>query len=111
MAISATDLSGNKQLDTHNLYSTQQVMASNNWDMKKGSRTFVLSRSGFSGIGKFGQTYFGENFSTDQSMAASVTATMMSNILGQPLSGADICGYYGNGGGDQCIRWYMVGAF
>ena len=44
-------------------------------------------------------------------MAASVTAVMMSNILGQPLSGADICGYYGKGGGDQCIRWYMVGAF
>ena len=54
MSIDATDLDGNMQLDTHNLYSTQQVMASNNWEMKKGNRTFVLSRSGFSGIGKFG---------------------------------------------------------
>jgi len=44
-------------------------------------------------------------------MATSVTGVMASNIMGQPLAGADICGYEGDADQDLCTRWYTIGAF
>jgi alpha-glucosidase (family GH31 glycosyl hydrolase) len=44
-------------------------------------------------------------------MSRSVTAVMMSNMFGFPLSGADICGYNGNVTEELCTRWYALGAF
>lgn len=56
-------------------------------------RTMIISRSSFSGFGKFGSKWLGDNRSTYDSMATSVTGVMMQNIIGIPLAGADICGF------------------
>jgi len=39
-------------------------------------------------------------------MGFSVTGIMMQNILGIPLSGADICGFNGDTNAELCTRWY-----
>ena len=62
-------------------------------------------------MGKFGTTYLGNIESTPMSMGYSVTSTMANNILGMPLSGADVCGSNGNTYAELCARWYVVAAF
>jgi alpha-glucosidase (family GH31 glycosyl hydrolase) len=93
----AKDSSGFTGYDTHNLYATQQ---SNQtwWYFYKPAykRPFILTRSGSSGIGKYSQRYIGENYSTQESLAASIPAIMQQNIFGIPFAGADVCGFYGN---------------
>lgn len=44
-------------------------------------------------------------------MGYSVTGTMMQNIQGIPLTGADVCGNTGNTNASLCTRWYSIGAY
>ena len=62
-------------------------------------------------MGKYGSKWLGDNESNPTSMGLSVTGVMMQNILGIPLSGADICGFGGNTTGELCARWHILGAF
>jgi len=71
----------------------------------------IISRSSFAGQGKYGSRTLGDNFSTGDYMAYSVTGVMASNIAGVPLAGADICGYNGDTTPELCTRWYTVGSF
>lgn len=71
-----------------------------------------MSRSSFAGAGKYGSArLYPDTFSDYESMSRSVTGVMMSNVFGFPLSGADICGFYGNVTEELCTRWYALGAF
>jgi len=74
-------------------------------------RPFIMSRSAFAGSGKYSSRWTGDNYSTNSYLAYSVTGVMSQNIMGTPLSGADICGFNGNTTADLCARWYTVGAF
>ena len=40
------------------------------------------SRSSFAGVGKFASRYLGDNWSTYESMASSVTGIMLNNMMG-----------------------------
>lgn len=88
-----------------------QVRASHEWFMGQNKRAMITSRSSFSGMGKYGSRWLGDNESTWQSMGLSVTGIMMNNIMGIPLAGADICGFRGESWLELCTRWYQVGAF
>jgi alpha-glucosidase (family GH31 glycosyl hydrolase) len=74
-------------------------------------RAFLMSKSSAAGHGKFGTTYLGDIESNSMNMGFSVTNTMSNNILGMPLSGADVCGSNGNSEAELCARWYTVAAF
>jgi alpha-glucosidase (family GH31 glycosyl hydrolase) len=69
----------------------------------------IIERSSFSGLGKFGSRWLGDNYSQYNYMGFSVTGIMMQNIMGMPLAGADICGHIGDTNADLCARWYNVG--
>jgi len=71
----------------------------------------IVGRSSFAGSSKFGSKWVPDTYSDYTSMSRSVTAVMMSNMFGYPLSGADICGYNGNVTEELCTRWYALGAF
>jgi len=36
---------------------------------------------------------------------------MADNIMGIPLSGADICGFNGDATAEECARWHILGGF
>lgn len=74
-------------------------------------RTFIIERSSFAGIGKFGSRWLGDQVSLPYYMGQSVTGSMMMNLFGIPLVGSDICGFVGDTDPELCARWYMVGAF
>ena len=44
-------------------------------------------------------------------MKDSVNAIFHFNAFGVPITGADICGYYGHADLDLCTRWHTLGAF
>jgi alpha-glucosidase (family GH31 glycosyl hydrolase) len=44
-------------------------------------------------MGKYGSRWLGDNFSQTKFMKLSVSGTMLMNMFGIPLVGADICGF------------------
>jgi len=108
---SAKHKNGVRELDAHSLYASMEVQATKDWFDDQDKRSFILSRSGFAGIGKGASRYLGDNFSTAEMMGFSVTGIMAQNVMGIPLSGADVCGFFGNTTADLCAHWYTVAAF
>lgn len=111
ISLDATHANGVKELDAHSLFGSMEVKATHEWFQAQEKRTMIIERSAFSGMGKFGSRWLGDNFSTEEYMANSVTSIMAHNILGIPLVGADICGFNGNTTAELCARWYMLGSF
>jgi len=71
----------------------------------------IISRSSFSGMGKYGSLWLGDNQAQERYMAWSVTGVMAMNIAGIPLVGADICGFGLDTSPNLCTKWHYVGAF
>jgi len=111
LPLDALHRDGIKELDVHNLYGTQQSMATNLWFKFRKERPMIMERSSYAGLGKFASQWLGNNYSKVEYMGYSVTGTMAHNIAGIPLVGADICGFQGNTNAELCARWYTVGAF
>lgn len=86
-------------------------MATNRWFTERKKRPMIIGRSAYAGLGKYGSQWMGDSYSKVEYMGYSVTSIMSQNIVGIPLSGADICGFYGDVSAELCARWYMVGAF
>jgi alpha-glucosidase (family GH31 glycosyl hydrolase) len=74
-------------------------------------RTFIIERSSFAGMGKFGSRWLGDNYSGASQMGYSVSGIMLMNMFGIPLAGADICGFGGDTTPDLCARWHVVGSY
>ena len=70
-----------------------------------------MSQSNSFGSGKYSFHWFGENESTNSNLNYSISSIFTYNIFGMPFTGADICGYYGKGNPNLCLRWYNLGAF
>lgn len=98
-------------LDTHNLFATMQTKATWQYFNYQQERGFVISRSGSQGIGQFGARQLGNNFSTHQSLSNSIISIFQQSIAGVSMSGADICGFFGNTTADLCAQWYSIGAY
>ena len=88
-----------------------EVKATHDWFKSQKKRTFIIERSSYAGIGKFGSRWLGDNVATVQDMGQSVLGIMSMNMFGVPMTGSDICGFGGDTNDELCARWHMVGAF
>ena len=52
---------GFMELDTHSLFGTMEVQATHEWFQERKNRTFIIERSSYAGIGKFGSKWLGDN--------------------------------------------------
>ena len=57
------------ELDTHSLFGTMQVKSTHDFFINHKMRPFILSQSSYAGMGKFGSTNLGDNYSEEDYMA------------------------------------------
>jgi len=61
------------EYDLHNLFALSQTRATHDYLHKKGMIPYVLTRSNFPGIGKYGHHWLADNWSTDEYLKLSVS--------------------------------------
>jgi len=99
------------EIDVHNLYGVKEVAVTHEYFDDLSKRSFIISRSQTTGMGKYGGSWLGDNYSNYDYLAASLPGIMSMNIFGITLTGVDICGFGGDTTNDLCLSWTMVGAF
>lgn len=118
--------SGYSQYDTHSLYghiqsnATWQILSSGSNEKLadfKNKRQFLLSRSTFSGSGKYTSHWLAGTKRTWEDMRYSIAGIMNFNMFGIPHVGADVCGYRANDemtekeSQELCARWIQLAAW
>lgn len=78
--------------------------------MSINKRPYILTRSDFPGIGKYGHHWMGDNWSTVEYMALSVDGIFSYNLFALPFMGSDICGFNGDATNELCTRWHILGS-
>lgn len=100
-----------REYDVHNLFPLMQTKATAEYLInKRNLRPYVLTRSDFPGIGKYGHHWMGDNWSTVEYMALSVDGIFSYNLFALPFMGSDICGFNGDATNEICTRWHILGS-
>uniref|UniRef100_A0A7S3NAI4 Alpha-glucosidase n=1 Tax=Euplotes harpa TaxID=151035 RepID=A0A7S3NAI4_9SPIT len=108
ISLDAVHENGALELDTHSAYGLLESYATASWFKKKTLRPFVMSRSTFSGSGKYAGHWTGDNYAEYDWLSYSVHNIYQFNFFGVPFTGADICGYNGNTTASLCTKWYKL---
>lgn len=72
---------------------------------------FVLTRSSFMGAGAHAAHWLGDNAATWDDLRWSVSGVLEAGLYGNPLPGADVCGFLLNTTAELWARWIGVDAF
>ncbi|KAI3389818.1 hypothetical protein SNEBB_007941 [Seison nebaliae] len=100
--------------DIHNLYGLWVQRASFEGILRRNEfakRPFVLSRSGYSGVQKYGAIWTGDNLADWNHLKISIPMCLSLSISGVTFVGADIGGFFKNPSEELFIRWYQLGIF
>ena len=74
-------------------------------------RPFVLTRSSFLGAGAHSAHWLGDNAATWEDLRWSVAGVLEAGLYGNPLPGADVCGFLFDTTPELCARWIAAGSF
>jgi alpha-glucosidase len=77
----------------------------------KGTRPFLLTRSGYSGIQRYSAVWTGDNVASDEHMMLGVRLVNSMGLTGVPVTGMDVGGFTGGGNEKLFARWITIGAF
>ncbi|XP_068117960.1 lysosomal alpha-glucosidase-like isoform X2 [Hyperolius riggenbachi] len=96
----------------HNMHGLFEAIATHDAMVKiRGKRPFVISRSNYPTLGVYAGHWTGDVESTWDQLFYSIPDTMLLNMYGIPLVGADLCGFVGDATEELCVRWSQLGAF
>jgi alpha-glucosidase len=94
----------------HNIYGMEMVRATNEGlqALKPNERSFVLTRSGFSGVQRYAWSWSGDNTSSWESMSSGLSMLLNMSLSGQAGCGADIGGFFETCTPDLYSRWIQM---
>lgn len=99
--------------ELHNLYGLLMSQATYE-GLKRlvpNERPFVLTRSGYAGIGRFAAVWTGDNRSFWEHMAMAIPMVLNMGLTGIPFAGPDVGGFAHDASGQLLARWTQMGAF
>uniref|UniRef100_A0AAQ5ZHE7 alpha-glucosidase n=1 Tax=Amphiprion ocellaris TaxID=80972 RepID=A0AAQ5ZHE7_AMPOC len=99
--------------DVHSLYGYSMVLASEKALQRVfgKSRSLLLTRSSFPGVGKYSGHWLGDNAANWNDIKWAIPGMLEFGLFGVPYIGADICGFFDDSSEELCRRWMQVGAF
>ncbi|GHO60959.1 glycoside hydrolase family 31 protein [Ktedonobacter robiniae] len=97
----------------HNAYGSLMVQAAREGllRLRPQQRPFVISRSGYAGVQRHALIWTGDNSSTWEHLAMSLTQLLNLGLSGVGWAGADVGGFYGDTSGELLARWTEFGLF
>lgn len=100
-------------VQVHNAYGSLMVRSTREGllRLRPEQRPFIISRSGYAGIQRDAVVWTGDNSSTWEHLAMSVSQLLNLGLSGVGWAGVDIGGYYGDSNGELLARWTEFGIF
>ncbi len=100
-------------VQVHNAYGSLMVRATREGllRLRPEQRPFIISRSGYAGVQRDALIWTGDNSSTWEHLAMSISQILNLGLSGVSWAGADIGGYYGDSNGELLARWTEFGIF
>lgn len=89
----------------HNLYGSHMSQATHGTWPKDGKRPWILTRSGFTGVGRYAWSWMGDNTSWWEHLALSLPQLSSMGLVGSPFVGVDVGGFFGHCTGDLYSAW------
>lgn len=103
---------GGNHLELHNIYGTLMGMASRTAldKHRPNKRQFSIVRAGAAGAQRYTSSWTGDNLSTWDELALSISMTLQMGLSGLAFTGADIGGFGRDCDGELLARWTQAGA-
>lgn len=79
--------------------------------LRPNQRPFVLTRSGYAGMQRYGACWLGDNFSWFEHLRLSIPMLLNLGLCGVPFTGVDVGGFDDDATGELVARWYQLGIF
>ncbi|MGW7267864.1 glycoside hydrolase family 31 protein [Streptomyces sp. NPDC054842] len=104
---------GGDHREAHNVYALGMARAGYEElrELAPGERPFVLSRSGWAGMQRYGGVWPGGTATGWPGLRASLSLVMGLGLSGVPYSGADVGGSDGRPSPELYLRWFQLGAY
>ncbi|MFF4717200.1 glycoside hydrolase family 31 protein [Streptomyces eurythermus] len=104
---------GGDHREAHNVYALCMARAAYEGlrELAPEERPFVLSRSGWAGLQRYGGAWSGEVATGWPGLRASLSLVLGLGLCGVPYSGPDVGGADGSPSPELYLRWFQLGAY
>ncbi|KAG2433530.1 hypothetical protein HYH02_012648 [Chlamydomonas schloesseri] len=111
--MNAVGYGGVRAYDSHNLYALAEVAITYGalQQILPGSRPFILTRSTWSGSGRYAAHWSGDNGASWSDLRRGGGSLLAASLAGLAVAGADVCGFWGDTTEQLCARWLAAGSF
>jgi alpha-glucosidase len=106
-------MGGGEHIKFHNIYGVLMAKSSRAGILKANptKRPFVLSRASFLGGQRYTAAWTGDNTSDWEHLKLSISMVINLGLSGQPFSGPDLGGFFGDADSELFSRWIGFGSF
>ena len=104
---------GGDHREAHNVYGMLEAVAGYESlrSYSPNQRPFIVSRSGWAGLGRYSWVWTGDVMSTWAALRQTVATVIGLGLSGIPYSGSDIGGFQGNPSAELYLRWLQMACF